>query len=181
MTERCRCWVHLMGTGIMVGRSRWQKWGGGTQVAQTGQGRSRVFCRRKGFWQLLMYSCPRIWGQTQIHHWTLDPSLDVIVSDRFSGSVKHSGKLSSQACCNLVWSCPEKKGTSTPNATTEETATTACFLVIHLVFVCFFLDCFALLSTIFISRQLWYQQEHWHNRFRVLFIWLVDFLKQDTV
>lgn len=120
MTERCRCWAHLMSTGIMVGRSRWQKWGGRAQVAQTAQGRSRVICSRKGFWKVLMYSCPRIWGQTQIHHWTLDPSLDVMVSDRFSRSVKHSGELSSQAWCNLVWSCPEKQSTSTPTATTRD-------------------------------------------------------------
>lgn len=81
--------------------------------------------QQKGFWQVLMYSSPRIWGQNQIHHCTLDPSLHVMVLHRFSEGVKHSGELSRQAWCNLVWSCPENQGTSTLTATTEGTVTSA--------------------------------------------------------
>lgn len=34
ITESCRCWAHLISTGITVGRSSWQKWGRGAEAGQ---------------------------------------------------------------------------------------------------------------------------------------------------
>lgn len=104
VTERHGLWACLISTGIMeeVWRSSRQKGRGGAQVGQPAWGRSRITCTRKGFWQVLMDSCPPIRGQPRIHHCTSDPSPRVMVLHRFSVGVNRSREPSSRAWCNLV-------------------------------------------------------------------------------